>query len=265
MQAGRSSGAGTGGQFMLLDRNDSIQKTWIPEGTSEYLNFKQRTGENRYLASLLKRQFTLAPTDLVLDVGGREGEIAYALQDPQCVHIVDPDPTIDPSPPSAQFWNCRIQDVTLSDNYSLIICSHVLGYLGKQHAQLPVIMKLLQALKPGGTLVLFYNRNTGYMHNLLSYSLRHLDNGHYDYFDEAIFCSLAPEYRVTSTDVWFYPSFPNLTSLSRCCWFLFGSLDQDIGSVANIFLPKLKDEVRELQLPIEQRVAFIEKPRRDSL
>src|ERR1700674_5445783 len=154
-------------EHMLRDE-DSMQKTWVPEGTLEYLIFKSLTGETLYLADLLKAKFPLKRDELVLDVGGREGDISYSVQQPDFVHIVDPDPRIAVPPALGHFWNRKIQQVELRPStYNLIICSHVLGYLGRQNVQRDVIGRLLSALAPGGSLVLFYNRNTSLMGDLL--------------------------------------------------------------------------------------------------
>lgn len=240
---------------------DPMQKTWIPEGTREYFAFKQVTQENRYLAKFIASTFRLRECDLVLDVGGRQGDIAYAIQHPSQVHIVDPDPTIVLTPPPGQFWRCRIQDAdVLQSSYNLIICSHVLGYLSKNNDQWQVIDKLRNALAPGGSLVLFYNRNTGYMGELLKYSAEHFDEGHYDYFDENIFDKIpSAEFHISYSNVWFQAAYENLTELSRACWFLFGATNQDISGVAEIFHSKLLADKMPSQLAIEQRIVCIKK------
>src|ERR1700722_4548117 len=139
---------------------DKIQKTWIPEGTVEYKNFKHVTQENEFLAKLLKEKLSLAPGELLLDVGGREGDIAIKLQQPEYIHIVDPDPTLHLPFLAGKFLNSKIQDVLpLPDTYKLIICSHVLGYLGNQSVQTSVFEALLKHLDISGILVLFYNTN----------------------------------------------------------------------------------------------------------
>ena len=114
---------------------DRLQKTWIPEGTIEYSIFKLITLENRFLAALLKERFPLSTGELLLDVGGREGDVGLELQNPRYFHLIDPDPTLHLSFTPGKFWNERIQDIHLTDKYKLIICCHVLGYLGTQNAQ----------------------------------------------------------------------------------------------------------------------------------
>src|SRR5882672_7640506 len=111
---------------------DRLQKTWIPEGTKEYEIFKLITLENRFLTSALKEKYPLKDGDLILDVGGREGDIASQLQRHQDIHLVDPDPTLKLPFTPGKFWNERIQDIEPDGQYKLIICSHVLGYLGTQ-------------------------------------------------------------------------------------------------------------------------------------
>ena len=240
---------------------DKIQKTWIPEGTVEYKNFKHVTQENEFLAKLLKEKLSLAPGELLLDVGGREGDIAIKLQQPEYIHIVDPDPTLHLPFLAGKFLNSKIQDVLpLPDTYKLIICSHVLGYLGNQSVQTSVFEALLKHLDISGILVLFYNTNTGYMADLLKFSKENLARGHYDYFDETLFAKLSrSEFEITHQDISFELDYSSYEELARCCWFLFGAIDQDIDGVAAKFLPNLKSDLPKPNFAIEERVTFIKK------
>ncbi len=239
---------------------DRIQKTWIPEGTVEYKNFKFITQENKFLGDLLKEKSQLQDGDLVLDVGGREGDISLAIQKPEYIHIVDPDPTLVLPFTPGKFVQIKIQDTDLSAfKYKLIICSHVLGYLGNQNAQAKVFKNLLALLGDGGTLVLFYNKNTAYMGNLLQFAKREIPGGHYDYFDDFLLATLGIGFKVNHTDVSFSLDYSNYEELARCCWFLFGAMDQDIPKIANMFLPKLNQDLSKPAFDIEERVTFITK------
>lgn len=243
-----------------IQSEDRVQKTWIPEGTVEYKNFKFVTQENKFLASLLKGKFNLKDGDLLLDVGGREGDISIQVQKPEYMHIVDPDPTLVLPFTPAKFIQSKIQDVDLSSfKYKLIICSHVLGYLGNQHAQEKVFKDLLTLLNNGGTLVLFYNRNTAYMKDLLQFSKQNISDGHHDYFDESLLEKVSKDFEISHTDVSFSLDYSSHEELARCCWFLFGAMDQDIPKIANLFLPKLKQDLKEPNFEIEERVTFITK------
>jgi SAM-dependent methyltransferase len=188
-----------------IQSEDRIQKTWIPEGTIEYKTFKHVTQENNFLGSFLKEKFTLLPGDLLLDVGGREGDISITLQLPEYIHIIDPDPTLHLPFKPGKFLNAKIQNVLpLPEKYKLIICSHVLGYLGNQNVQSVVFSALLDQLEPGGTIVLFYNTNAGYMGELLKFSKENLSKGHYDYFDESLLQPLHPKkYEIQYHDIAF--------------------------------------------------------------
>lgn len=243
---------------MGFNPEDRLQKTWIPEGTAEYKEFKHVTHENAYLADFLNVRFKLGGQDLVLDVGGRDGDIGSAVQKPESLHLVDPDPTLDLRISPAKFIRKKIQDVALKDRYTLIICSHVLGYLGLQSVQKRVFETLVRALRPGGTLVLFYNTNSNYMGELLKFSQALELDGHYDYFDEHLFasCSTA-EFEVKFSNVTFNLDYPTFDALARCCWFLFGAMDQDIEKVAALFLPKLTKDLKAPSFPIDERIALI--------
>lgn len=238
---------------------DRLQKTWIPEGTREYEVFKSITGENKFIATFLKEKFHLKPGELILDVGGREGDVVREIQAPQYIHLVDPDPTLHLPFAPEKFWSSRIQDTNLgSFKYKLINFGHVLGYLGTQNAQGEVFNKLVNYLTPGGTLVLFYNTNTGYMADLLDFSKKNLDRGHYDFFDENLLTQLnQKEFSISKHDISFELSYPSYEELARCCWFLFGSMDQDIPAVAAKFLPKLKQDLPQPKFSIDERITLI--------
>jgi hypothetical protein len=238
---------------------DRLQKTWIPEGTAEYKQFKFVTDENHFLADYLKKLIPLAPNDLVLDVGGREGDIALNLQKPDHFHLIDPDPTLKLSFEPARYWREKVQNVDLHPSaYKLIIMSHVLGYLGTQHVQKEVFEQLIKAIAPGGTLVLFYNTNAGYMGDLLRFSQEILLNGHYDYFDESLLDQLdKDEFQIKKKDVSFDLDYKTHEELARCCWFLFGAMDQNIEGVSEKFLPKLKMDLERPSFPIEERVTLV--------
>lgn len=240
---------------------DGIQKTWIPEGSKEYALFKLKTQENKKLIDVIKKHADIGPDDLILDVGGRDGNVAFEIQRPERVHIIDPDPRIKPLKEPAKFWNEKVQDVKFDNGvkYKLIICCHVLGYLGLQEAQKEMTRKLVSLLDPdGGTLVLFYNANIGYMKELLDYSLHVLPRGHYDYFDEDILRRYrVPGYEIKKLDVSFPLEYPNFEDLARCCWFLFGAIDSDIGEKARRFLPKLQNDLAEPTFVIDERIMFV--------
>jgi hypothetical protein len=248
-------------EALSIRPEDRIQKTWIPEGTVEYTTFKSITQENAFLAGLLKTKIVFGDENLLLDVGGREGDIAKTLVPAEKIHLVDPDPTLKLPFTPGKFWPSKIQDILpLPDQYKLIICSHVLGYLGNQNAQTLGFRELLKQLGVGGSLVLFYNTNTGYMGELLKFSKQNLSKGHFDYFEEDLLKTLNPkQYEVSHVDISFDLNYPSYEELARCCWFLFGSLDQDIEGIAAKFLPKLTKDLGSPTFPIEERVTFIKR------
>jgi hypothetical protein len=246
---------------IIFKPEDYGQKTWIPEGTTEYKHFKLITQENKWIAQTLKDKCVLKDGDLILDVGGREGEVALALQKPIFIHLVDPDPLLQLTFTPGHYWREKIQNVDLSEfSYKLIIFAHVLGYLGAQEVQAKVVQELSRRLVPGGSLALFYNRNTGYMGELLSFSKKNLSHGHYDYFDENTLNEIpSEEFDITHQDVSFQVDYESFEDLSHLCWFLFGAMDQDIEKVAAIFVPKLKTDLSHPGFSVEQRLTLITK------
>ncbi len=239
---------------------DPQQKTWVPEGTQAYADFKWRTAENEWLISFLKRTvMARLPNDAtILDVGGRDGQVAYGLQEPKYVHIIDPDPTPRFQTRPARYWQKRVQDVSLDNPYDLIICCHVLGYLGMQGAQKEVVERLIGLLKPNGTLCLFYNTNDGYMRDLLEYSRHVLEVRHFDYLDESLIDPFRrPPYSIKTSDVSFDLRYERWEDLARCCWFLFGAIVPDIDHVAQLFLNKLKKGLAEPAFPVYERAMLI--------
>ena len=89
---------------MKILARDIIQKTWIPEGSVEYDIFKLKTLENDDLVRIIEKHVPLGPDDYVLDVGGRDGNVVFRVQNADHVDIVDPDPFIEPFQEPNTFW-----------------------------------------------------------------------------------------------------------------------------------------------------------------
>lgn len=246
-----------------LSDEDRFQKTWTPEGKKEYAFFKLITQENIYLSQYLKHEFPLKEGDLVLDVGGRQGDIAFSIQEPKYVHIVDPDPTFEIKVQPGKFLRCRIQDANLGETrYKMIIASHVWGYLGFQDVQKRIFEDLMENhLEKGGVFILFYNANSDYMKDLLEFAKENLTLGHFDYFDE----SLLGKYRndlsfdIMVENASFDLDYDSWEELSKACWFLFGARDQDIEEISNLFLPKIKKDLDRPSFSIGERLTVIKR------
>ncbi|MCE9541516.1 class I SAM-dependent methyltransferase [Candidatus Kaiserbacteria bacterium] len=249
------------GAYGRIEGPDAIQKTWHPKGAAEYDIFKLRTQENEWLIRAIKKHVTLKRGDLVLDVGGRDGNVAFALQKAPQVHIIDPDPRIRPLKRPGRFWRMKIQDVEFDPvvKYKLIICCHVLGYLSLQGADKQVLKKLTDQLEIGGTLVLFYNTNDGYMSSLLEYSRHILPRRHFDEFDELLLRPYEINHDIKQLDTSFDLAYRDFPALARCCWFLFGAVDRNIDECARRFLPKLRDDLAQPLFPIGERCKLIRK------
>jgi len=246
---------------------DVIQKTWTPEGSAEYGLFKLKTLENDDLVRVIKKHITLAEGDLVLDVGGRDGTVAFQLTEATCVDIIDPDPSILPLQAPHHFWRDRVQQVEFDParKYKLIICCHVMGYLGLQNVQKAVMEKLIEQLTEGGTLLLFYNTNEGYMGQLEQFS-HHIQYTHYDYFDEAILGGYrTPDFEIKQLDVSYTLDCVDWLALGRMCWFLFGTMAMEVDAVARLFLPKLQHDLLEPTFEISERMTFITKRQNEIL
>ena len=132
-----------------------------------------------------------------------------------------------------------------------------MGYLGLQGTQTVVVEKLLEQLEEGGVLLLFYNTNHGYMQELLQYS-RHIQFGHYDYFDTSILESYkTPDFDIKHLDRSYTLDYGDWLKLARMCWFLFGAMEIDVDSVAKKFLPKLTYDLVEPTFEIDERMTLI--------
>jgi hypothetical protein len=239
-----------------------IPDTWIPETSKEYGVFKYATQENEQLVREIRKHTQVHPGDLILDVGGRDGNVAFALQDPKWVDIVDPDPTVRLLQKPRMFWNKKVQEVEFDpgENYKIIIACHVLGYLGLQDVQEEIIQFLLSKLVDNGTLVLFYNTNQGYMRELLEYSRHIMPVVHHDYFDEGILGRLhSHKYTIKQLDTAFKVDHASFEDLARCIWILFGAFSSDIDGCARKFLPKLENDLIEPSFMIDERMTFVTK------
>lgn len=254
-------------QPFTISARDIIQKTWIPEGSVEYDIFKLKTLENDDLVRIIKKHVVLGPNDYVLDVGGRDGNVAFRVQTADHVDIVDPDPFIEPLQKPDNFWRDKVQHVQFlpERKYKLIICCHVMGYLGLQRTQKEVVEKLVDLLEEDGVLLLFYNTNHGYMAELLQYS-KHIQFGHYDYFDTAILEEYkTPDYDIKHLDRSYTLDYGDFMALARMCWFLFGAMEIDVDKVAEKFLPKLTYDLLEPTFEIDERMTFITKRQSETL
>jgi hypothetical protein len=244
----------------VMKNRNAIQKTWFPEGSREYRQFKLVTRENLKLVKILKKHVPLSAGDLVLDVGGRDGNVSFALQKPEWVHVVDPDPKVRLLKRAGKFWHEKIQNVQFEPNtkYKLIVCCHVLGYLNLEGAQKDVLDKLVHMLADDGVLALYYNANDGYMASLLEYSKHVLSAQHFDYFDEELLRPYkAVGYNIKHIDTAFDVSYKTYDALARCCWFLFGAMNPDIAGSAKRFVPKLENELAAPSFIINERVMLI--------
>jgi hypothetical protein len=241
---------------------DAIQKTWNVRGEAEYERFKLVTRENRRLIETLRSNFPLKRGEYVLDVGGREGDVAFGIQKAQWVHIVDPDPRIEPLKKCERHWRAKVQDVRLDPRikYKLIIVCHVAGYLGLQGADAKVLAKLMNQLTDDGTLVIFYNINDGYMGELLEYSKHIYPVRHWDYFDEKLLDPYkTPACEIKRLDVSFTLDYKTFDELALCCWFLFGAINRNIKSCAKLFITKLKSDLLVPRFEIAERMIFVTK------
>lgn len=235
---------------------------WVPEDTPEYTAFKKVSQEDAFLERFLSQKYSLAPGELLLDIGARDGSICLRLQSPEYIHIAEPDPTVQLPFSPQKFWRQKIQDVQLEDTYKLIVCSHVMGYLRRQGVQPQVFQQLIDALALGGTLVLFYNTNSGFVGELLELSKKIIPNGHYDYFDESLLLTLPDEaFNIGVKDEQFELSYKTFEELSRSCWFLFGGYENDIAGVSEKFLPILMASLTNPRVMLDQRIVCITKLR----
>ena len=247
-----------------IAHGELIQKTWIAEGTAEYKDFKLRTQENKALIGVIENHVLLDSHDLVLDIGGRDGEIAFAIQDPKSVHLVDPDFSVELRQKPKQHWIQKVQNVDFGNNiYKLIICSHVLGYLGLQSSK-DILKTLSRLLDKDGSMVLFYNTNEGYMGEHLEFSKHVLERGHYDFFDENLLQHFRINgFEIRKMDFCFQLNYSSFYDLAKCCWFLFGAIEKNIEETAQKFMSKLENDLLSPTITLNERIVFITKRKRN--
>ncbi|HYU64957.1 MAG TPA: class I SAM-dependent methyltransferase [Candidatus Paceibacterota bacterium] len=232
------------------------------ENTPEYRKFKIISDEDTVLLGYLSKHLLIGKSDEVLDIGGREGYISLALQNPNHVTIVENDPDV--RPPQAIYLNQSIQDVQFDpETFDIIIFAHVLGVLERQEVLEEVINRAYSWLKKEGTMVLFYNTNSGYMGELLEFARKNLKKLKYDYFDEKIL-STFKNATITEEKVVTPITYNSFEELGRACWYLFSACDDeddsdDMNAVAALFIPKLKKDLSSPEIDIEQKIILVKK------
>lgn len=232
---------------------DKLRKRLREENTTVYKQFKAKSGEDQVLIKKLKDRGITGGD--VLDIGGRLAPISTSLTAKENITLVEPDPV--PKPEGITKHEERIQSYLKHHDasFGIILCSHVLGDLGRQGAQADVVPRLASRLKDDGRLVLTYNENNGLIGDLLTIAKNTLDGVRYDYFNEAILDSIDAEieretYRVTVSPDTYY-------ELGVICWFLYGTGEDNIDSVAKLFAPKLRAKLSSPELSIDEKLVII--------
>jgi SAM-dependent methyltransferase len=237
----------------MVQTNNKLVRSFREENTPEYEQFKAETGEDELL---VERLTELEVTDgTVLYIGGRDVPISSQLTGRDHITLVEPDPI--PHPRGVKKYEGTIQTFLEYNHgtFDIILCSHVLGDLGRQNAQADVVKELTERLTEGGKLVLAYNQNTGVLRDLLGFAEETLDTVRYDYFNEAILDCLDADMRretftVTMAEDTFY-------DLGVMCWVLFGTGEDDIDTVAKRFEPVLRAKLNEPKLTIQESLVII--------
>lgn len=224
------------------------------ENTSEYQRFKRLTDEDRIIADKISDYGFEGGT--MLDIGGREAQISSQLTSKEDITLVDPDPV--PNPEDITKHEKKIQQFLdqRSKTFDLILCSHVLGDLGRQDSQESVVKELINCLSGGGALVLAYNDNRGVLGELLSYAKTRLDQPRYDYFEETILDDFDGQVKKERFSVQLVED--SFYDLGVMCWVLFGTGEDDIEDVARDFELVLKQKLSKPSLRISQCLTIVQ-------
>lgn len=234
------------------------------ENSAEYKKFKKTSDEDAVLIKNLSRRLRVPRHAKVLDIGGREGYISLGVAPEAEITIVENDPDVAAPEAPVHYVRQSIQDTAFDrESFDVILLSHVLGVLGRQGVHAEIVERAYAWLKPGGSLVLFYNTNSGYMGELLEFARAHLKNLRYDYFDGAILESLESA-EISSEKVVTPISYDSFEELGRACWYLFNACDGEADDehreyAAGIFLPKLKRDLASPMFDIEQSISIVTK------
>lgn len=240
-----------------MSRDNKFLKVFREENSPEYEIFKKISDEDTVVRCLIESNRNLIENPKILDIGGRNGNMSrFFQQNPDLITIIDPDPVLRNQNIFGQLISKKIQDFNLEHGYDLIIASHVWGDIGRDGDQKQILEKLFNTLNDEGILVLVYNLNTDFMADLLDFAKANLNGLRYDYFDENFLNDYKLSGEITFNTPLKYLSFEEL---SRACWFLFGTGEQDIVDVANSFLPYLKDRLEKPFFDLVQRFILIRK------
>lgn len=229
------------------------------ENTLEFRRFKEVSQEDSILVNHLSRFLVINENTRILDVGGRDGKVGLALQSPSHVTIVESDPDVLVEGMPCTYIHQPIQEVLFEqESFDIIIFSHLLGDLGRQCVQKEIIVRAISWLRKSGNMVLYYNTNVDYIGQLVQFAQERLIRSQYDYFDESIFGDLEGV-AITEKEVDVPLSYDSFEELSRACWLLFGSEEDDAQIASNLFLQKLRHDLDESQLHLGQKIVFITK------
>ncbi len=226
------------------------------ENTPEFKKFKQISNEDKILVDLIKKNISLGNNHKILDVGGREGYISLALTSPDRITIVDPDPKIDISNLPIKLIREKIQNVSFEEKFDLIIASHVWGDFDREGVSRDVLKKLYHSLNIGGSLVIGFNSNTGYMKDLLLYAKESLKHMRYDYLPDGVPADI-PEQNIKKIDFTTPLQYESFEELGRGCWMLFATSDDDISETAKIFIPYLEKTLDKSAFELNQTLLIV--------
>jgi hypothetical protein len=141
----------------------------------------------------------------------------------------------------------------LNESYDLIIASHVWEDLGRLRVQNKVINKLLSRLKTKQSLLFVcHNQGSNFIKDLKYFAFQNLDEIRDDYYEDHLLIGKSFKRTTFETSV----KYNSFEELARGCWFLFGTGNQDIGHVSNVFLPFLRKKLVKPEFVLTQEVYF---------
>lgn len=160
--------------------------------------FKDITKEESAIVEQIKKTVNITSDTMVLDIGCAKGVITKAIQ-PNYFHItlVDFDET--ESDGSLTFIQGKWEDVTIDDQYDVVLLSHVWGHFAYTNTTKQAFNKALSNTKDGGRVLLCYNSNDDFVGELINFSKESIGDIQYDVFDESLLKGL--EYAVSTFSV----------------------------------------------------------------
>jgi len=232
--------------------------------------YKQTTQEKQNIASIIKTYVNVLPEHKVLDVGSAQGTVVKMIQpnleNITMVDVIDQD--VSPCTYIQKPFE-KIDTNTLRNKYDLVIASHVWGHFYHNGSAKESLIKMCDATKDNGYLVIVSNTNSGFFGDLGKFVKRTLPESQINQFHEFRKTSenrcfiYFDDYRRSLSNcgcVYFntYVKMNSMEQLTDLCRIFFVNDDEEYTKKRDIIHHYLKKRLPFPELCIEQKAYILQ-------